>query len=328
MLHVDMHTFHQSKPLRALKDPILKRTELSGLQAVVAVASRNNFRAAAEELGLSASAVSHAVSALEERMGVRLFHRTTRSVALSEAGRDFLSRVAPALREIEGAIDATTASSPRPAGTLRINTSEAAAHQLLTLYVPAFIKRYPDMRVDLVTEGRLVDIVAEGFDAGVRLADAVPQDMVAANFGPEQGFVVVGAPSYFKVKGREVPVTPHDLRLHGCIRNRLASGAVWRWEFSKQGEAMSMDVEGPLTLDNNLLRLEAALSGVGLVYINEWSVSKQIQAGRLVRMLKDWTPSIGRLSLYYPGHRHVPAGLRAFVDLLREIDAKRITASQ
>lgn len=306
----------------------MKRTELSGLQAVVAVASRNNFRAAAAELGLSASAVSHAVSALEERMGVRLFHRTTRSVALSEAGRDFLSRVAPALREIEGAIDATTASSPRPAGTLRINTSEAAAHQLLTLYVPAFIKRCPDMRVDLVTEGRFLDIVAEGFDAGVRLGNAVPQDMVAAQFGPEQGFVVVGSPAYFKTKGRVAPATPHDLRSHCCVRNRLASGAIWRWDFSRQGEEMSLDVEGVLTLDNNLLRVEAALSGVGLVYMNEWSASKHIQAGRLVRVLSDWTPSIGRLSLYYPGHRHVPAGLRAFVDVLREIDVKRNHASQ
>ena len=304
----------------------MKRTELSGLQAVVAVASRNNFRAAAAELGLSASAVSHAVSALEERMGVRLFHRTTRSVALSEAGREFLSRVAPALREIEGAIDATSAMSPRPAGTLRINTSEAAAHQLLTLYVPEYLKRYPDMQVDLVTEGRLVDIVADGFDAGVRLAGSVPQDMVAAQFGPEQGFVVVGAPGYFKVQGRTIPSTPHDLQSHRCIRNRLASGAIWRWEFSKQGEAISLDVAGPVTLDNSHLRLEAALAGVGLVYMNEWSASKHINAGRLVRVLQDWTPSIGRLSLYYPGHRHVPAGLRAFVELLREVDAKMLKA--
>jgi len=297
----------------------MKRTELSGLQAVVAVAARHSFRAAAAELGLSASAVSHAVSALEERMGVRLFHRTTRSVALSEAGREFLSRVAPALREIEGAIDATSAMSPRPTGTLRINTSEAAAHQLLAAYLPEYLGRYPDMQVDLVTEGRLVDIVAEGFDAGVRLAGSVPQDMVAARFGPEQGFVVVGAPAYFQ--GRAVPATPHDLQAHRCIRNRLASGALWRWEFSRQGEVMSLDVDGPVTLDDNGLRLEAALAGIGLVYMNAWSAGPHVQAGRLVQVLQDWTPSIGQLALYYPGHRHVPAGLRAFVALLREVDA-------
>lgn len=298
----------------------MRRTELSGLQAVAAVAARNSFRAAAAELGLSASAVSHAVSALEERMGVRLFHRTTRSVALSEAGREFLSRVAPALREIEGAIDATSAQSPRPSGTLRINTSEAAAHQLLAAYLPEYLQRWPDMQVDLVTDGRLVDIVAEGFDAGVRLAGSVPQDMVAARFGPEQGFVVVGAPAY--LRDRAAPVTPHDLKLHRCVRNRLASGAIWRWEFSRQGEVMSLDVDGPVTLDDNGLRLQAALAGIGLVYMNAWSARPHVQAGRLVQLLQDWTPSIGHLALYYHGHRHVPAGLRAFVQLLREVDAR------
>ena len=298
----------------------MKRTELSGLQAVVAVAARNSFRAAAAELGLSASAVSHAVSALEERMSVRLFHRTTRSVALSEAGREFLGRVAPALREIEGAINDTSAQSPRPAGTLRINTSGAAAQQLLAAYLSEYLQRYPDMQVDLVTEGRLVDIVAEGFDAGVRLANSLPQDMVAARFGPEQAFVVVGAPAYFQ--GRDLPTTPHDLASHRCIRNRLASGALWRWEFSRHGEVMVLDVDGPLTLDDNGLRLQAALGGIGLVYINAWSAGPYLQAGRLVQVLEDWTPSIGRLALYYPGHRHVPAGLRAFVELLREVDAR------
>ncbi|MGJ7512724.1 LysR family transcriptional regulator [Variovorax sp. GT1P44] len=298
----------------------MKRTELSALQAVVAVASHQNFRAAAAELGLSPSAISHAVSALEERMGVRLFHRTTRSVSLSEAGRGFLARIAPALKEIEGAIDSTTALRPTPAGTLRINTSETAAHQLLVTYVREYLKRYPDMRVDMVTEGRLVDIVAEGFDAGVRLSNSVPQDMVAAPFGPEQGFAVVGSPSYFK--GREIPRTPHDLQSHQCIRNRLPSGSLWRWEFSKHGDYISLDVDGPITLDNTLLRLEAALAGLGLVYINEWSVRKEVRSGRLLLVLQDWTPPLGRLALYYPGHRHVPAGLRAFVDVLREVDTK------
>lgn len=300
----------------------MKRLELSGLQAVVAVASHNNFRSAAAALGLSASAVSHAVSALEERIGVRLFHRTTRSVALSEAGRDFLGRIGPALREIEGAIDATSARGSCPTGTLRINTSEAAAQQMLAAYVPEYLKRHPDMRVDLVTEGRLVDIVADGFDAGVRLADAVPQDMVAAPFGPEQGFVVVGSPAYFQAEGRTLPTTPNDLRAHRCIRNRLPGGAPWRWEFNRQGEAFSVDVPGPLTLDNNVLRLQAALAGLGLVYMNAWSAQAHLQSRRLVQVLADWTPSVGRLALYYPGHRHVPTGLRAFVAVMREVDGQ------
>ncbi|ALV04941.1 DNA-binding transcriptional LysR family regulator [Roseateles depolymerans] len=298
----------------------MRRTDLSGLQAVAAVAARQSFRAAAADLGQSASAVSHAVSALEARMGVRLFHRTTRSVALSEAGREFLARIAPALQEIEGAMDATRAQSPRLAGTLRINTSEAAAHQLLASCLPEYLQRYPDMQVDVVTEGRMVDIVAEGFDAGIRLASSVPQDMVAARFGPEQGFVVVGSPAY--LRDRPAPTTPHDLSSHRCIRNRLASGALWRWEFIRQGETVSLDVDGPLTLDDNGLRLQAALAGIGLVYINAWAARPHLQAGRLVQVLQDWTPGVGRLALYYPGQRLAPAGLRALVALLREVDAR------
>lgn len=297
----------------------MNRADLSALQAVVAVASHTNFRAAAAELGLSPSAVSHAISALEARMGVRLFHRTTRSVSLSDAGRDFLARIEPALKEIGGAIDSATAQSPQPTGTLRINTSETAAHQMLSNYVGTYLSRYPDMRVDIVTEGRLIDIVAGGFDAGVRLSSSVPQDMVAAHFGPEQGFAVLGSPGYFAKHG--VPRTPQDLKSHRCVRNRLPSGAVWRWEFKKHDEELSLDVDGPLTLDNNLLRREAALAGVGLVYMNEWTVLKEIRSKLLVPVLSDWTPSLGRLALYYPGHRHVPAGLRAFVDILRDIDS-------
>jgi DNA-binding transcriptional LysR family regulator len=184
------------------------------------------------------------------------------------------------------------------------------------------------VQVDLVTEGRLVDIVAERFDACVRLFDTVPQDMVAVCFLPEQGFVVVGAPAYFKAKGRSIPTSPHDLKSHHCIRNRLASGAIWRWDFSRRGEVVSLDVEGPLTLDNNLLRLGAALASVGVVYMNEWSARQQIEAGRLARVLQDWTPSIGRLALYYPGHRHVPTALRAFVEVMREVNAKTTTRSR
>ena len=297
----------------------LDRTELSALQAVVAVAAHKNFRAAAAALGLSPSAVSHAVSGLEARMGVRLFHRTTRSVSLSEAGRGFLARIEPALKEIDGAIDATSALSPTPTGTLRINTSETAAHQVLSGYVGNYLTAYPDVRVDIVTEGRLVDIVADGFDAGVRLSISVPQDMVAAPFGPEQGFAVLGSPAYFSKHG--IPRTPQDLKAHRCIRNRLPSGAIWHWTFHRQGEEFELEVDGPLTLDSNLLRREAALAGLGLVYMNEWMVLDDIKAKRLVPVLSDWTPSLGRLALYYPGHRHVPAALRAFVDVLRDVDA-------
>ncbi|MET0527318.1 MAG: LysR family transcriptional regulator [Microvirga sp.] len=296
-------------------------TGLVELNAVVAVASHRSFRAAATELGMSPSALSHAVAALEQRMGVRLFNRTTRSVSLTEAGEQFLAKVGPALREIAEAIDATNVFRDSPAGTLRLNMSEGAARQLLTPIVLEFMRRYPQMQVDLVTQGRLVDIVAEGFDAGIRLAEAVPQDMIAIPCGPEQRYAVVGAPVYFESHAR--PKTPGDLVAHECIRGRLPSGAMLKWEFEKRGEQMVVDVKGALTLDHYELWIEAAREGAGLAYVNEWSVSHEISSGRLIRVLEDWTPPFPGLSLYYPGHRHVPASLRAFIGIIREAVSRR-----
>ncbi len=299
----------------------MPRTGLVELNTVVAVASHRSFRAAATELGMSPSALSHAIAALEQRMGVRLFNRTTRSVSLTEAGEQFLAKVRPALREIAEAIDATNVFRDSPAGTLRLNMSEGAARQLLTPIVLEFMRRYPQMQVDLVTQGRLVDIVAEGFDAGIRLAEAVPQDMIAVPCGPEQRYAVVGSPAYFN--SRTHPKTPGDLVAHECIRGRLPSGAMLKWEFEKRGEQMVVDVKGSLTLDHYELWIEAALEGAGLAYINEWSVSHEISSGRLVRVLEDWTPPFPGLALYYPGHRHVPAGLRAFIGIIREAASRR-----
>jgi DNA-binding transcriptional LysR family regulator len=299
----------------------MPRTGLVELNAVVAVASHRSFRAAATELGMSPSALSHAIAALEQRMGVRLFNRTTRSVSLTEAGEQFLAKVRPALREIAEAIDATNVFRDSPAGTLRLNMSEGAARQILTPIVLEFMRRYPQMQVDLVTQGRLVDIVAEGFDAGIRLAEAVPQDMIAIPCGPEQRYAVVGAPAYFENHAH--PKTPGDLVAHECIRGRLPSGAMLKWEFEKRGEQMAVDVKGLLTLDHYELWIEAALEGAGLAYVNEWSVSHEISSGRLVRVLEDWTPPFPGLALYYPGHRHVPAGLRAFIGIIREAASRR-----
>jgi DNA-binding transcriptional LysR family regulator len=299
----------------------MARTGLVELNAVVAVASHRSFRAAATELGMSPSALSHAIAALEQRMGVRLFNRTTRSVSLTQAGEQFLAKVRPALREITEAIDATNVFRDSPAGTLRLNMSEGAARQILTPIVLEFMRRYPQMQVDLVTQGRLVDIVAEGFDAGIRLAEAVPQDMIAIPCGPEQRYAVVGAPAYFE--NHVHPKTPGDLVAHECIRGRLPSGAMLKWEFEKRGEQMVVDVKGSLTLDHYELWVEAALEGAGLAYVNEWSVSHEISSGRLIRVLEDWTPPFPGLALYYPGHRHVPAGLRAFIGIIRETTSRR-----
>lgn len=295
----------------------MQKSGLMELNAVVAVSTHRSFRRAAAELGLSPSALSHAIAALEQRLGVRLFHRTTRSVSLSEAGEQFLMRVQPALREISAAMEAVGEFRDTPAGTLRLNTSEGAAQMVLTPIVLEYLKRYPDMRVDIVTDRSLVDIVAGGFDAGIRLAESVPQDMIAIPITPPLRFAVVGAPLYFA--NRKKPKVPADLIGHNCIRVRFPSGTVYKWEFEKRGDVQSIDVSGSLTLDSHHLMLEAALQGAGIAWTNEFAASAHLESGSLVRVLKDWTPEYPGLSLYYPANRYMPAGLRAFINLVREI---------
>jgi DNA-binding transcriptional LysR family regulator len=297
----------------------MQKASLAELDAAIAVARRGNFRAAALELGMSSSALSHAVAGLEARLGVRLFNRTTRSVSLSAAGEQFVAQVAPALAEIRGAMDAVNIHRDTPAGTLRINTSVGAARMILTPLILEYLKLYPEMRVDLVTEGRLIDIVVDGFDAGIRIQEAVPRDMIAVPIGGPLRSVVVGSPTYFE--GRIKPQTPGDLLQHQCIRARMASGAIYRWEFERRGEAMEIDVPGELSLDEMTLMHEAVRAGVGLSYLSEWTVKADLASGRLVQVLDDWTPAYPGLCLYYPGRRHVPAGLRAFIDLIRRTAA-------
>jgi DNA-binding transcriptional LysR family regulator len=291
-------------------------TGLFELNAVAAISAHRSFRAAATELGISPSALSHAIAGLEKRLGVRLINRTTRSVSLSQAGERFLARVSPALREIAGAIEDVNAFRDTPTGTLRINFKERAGHLILRPVVAKYLRLYPDMQVELTVEGRPIDIVAEGFDAGIRLAESVPQDMVAVPCGPDSRFIVVGAPSYFERKS--VPRSPADLLAHECIRRRMPGGKLYRWEFEKRGEEMALDVPGRLTLDNDGLMIEAALEGLGLAFVSDWWVADYLGDGSLQAVLEDWTPPFPGLCLYYPRHRHMTAGLRAFVDLIRQ----------
>lgn len=299
----------------------MKTSGLGELEAVLAVARHRNFRAAAGELGVSTSALSHSVAALESRIGVRLFNRTTRSVSLSEAGTQFVDSVAPALSTIRDALDTAGSFRDTVSGVLRINTSAGAAKQVMALFID-YIRRYPEMKLDIVTEGKLIDIVADGFDAGIRLADTVPQDMIAVPFGDTQRFAVVGSPDYFT--RHKPPRTPADLLAHQCIRMRMPSGSIYQWEFERHGEALRIDAKGALTLDEPGLMLQAARAGLGLAYMSEWNVAADLQDGTLVRVLEGWTPPLDGLCLYYPGRRHMPAGLRALIDLIREqADARR-----
>lgn len=292
------------------------RPGLTELEAVLAVARQGSFRAAAASLEMSTSALSQSVASLESRLRTRLFHRTTRSVRLTEAGERFVAEVGPALADIHGAIERISDHGEAPKGSLRINTSVGAARRVMGPYLIPYLLRYPEVRLDLVTEDRLIDIVREGFDAGFRTMDMVPGDMIAVPLGPPVRFAVVGSLDYFARHGR--PVTPADLARHACIRARMPAGHIYHWEFERHGEASTVDVGGTLTLDEPQLMLEAARAGLGLSYLTEFNVEDDLAAGRLERVLEDWTPPFDRLCLYYPGRRHVPAALRALVDLIRE----------
>ena len=286
------------------------------LEAVVAVARSGGFRAAARELGMSSSALSHAVAALEARLGVRLLNRTTRSVALSAAGEQFVTEVAPALAAIRAAIEHVDEHRTEPSGILRLNMAPGAARMILAPLVFAYLRRYPRASIELVTEGALVDVVGQGFDAGIRLAEFVPPDMIAVPITRGMCSAVVGSPGYFKSHGR--PKAPAELKNHRCIRARMASGVIYRWEFEKRGESVAMDVPGPLILDESDLMLQAALAGEGLAYLADFATAGHVAGGRLERVLEDWLPAYPGLCLYYPSRRHVPAKLRAFIALVRE----------
>jgi DNA-binding transcriptional LysR family regulator len=286
------------------------------LKAVVAIGRHRSFKAAAVELGISRTALSHAIATLEARLGIQLLHRTTRSVSPTVAGEQFVTSIGPALGDIGLALDAVNSHRDKPAGKLKLNLTVGAARQLLAPIVLDFLRRYPDMEIDLVTEGKLIDIVADGFDAGVRFAESVPQDMIAVPIGPPQRFAVVASPAYFAQHLK--PKTPDDIRFHCCIKARMASGVVYRWEFERRGETIRIDVKGQITLDEFSLILTAALSGTGLAYLPEWDVLDAIKSGQLERVLEEWTPPFPGLCLYYPSRRRLSAGVRAFLDFIQE----------
>ncbi|WP_367192919.1 LysR family transcriptional regulator [Amorphus sp. 3PC139-8] len=299
---------------------IMYRPGLNDLEAVLAIARRGSFRAAAVDLGMSTTALSNAIGKLEKELGVRLFNRTTRSVSLTDAGRLFVDQIGPPLQDIRDAMNGVRSQQAMPSGTLRINTFATAAREILSPLVFEFLRRHPQVHVDLVTEGRLVDIVAEGFDLGVRSADLVPTDMIAIPLGRPQRYAVVGSPGYFDVHDR--PRVPPDLLSHKCIRVRLPNGALYRWAFRKGDQSAQIDVDGPITLDEASLARTAVLGGIGLGFFIEANVRAEIEAGTLIRVLEDWTPPLAPLALYYPGRRNPSAALKTFIGMARSFGQK------
>jgi DNA-binding transcriptional LysR family regulator len=291
------------------------RIDPSDLATFLAIARHRSFRAAATELGVSASALSHALRSIEERLNVRLINRTTRSVALTEAGARLFERITPAFRDIDDALEDLNSFRGKPAGTLRFNAARQSTQLVLLPIVTKFVKAFPDINVEIVVNDALIDMVAAGFDAGVRFGEIIAADMIAVPIGPRHRFAVVGSPGFFKQ--HKPPRTPHDLKSLPCIRYRFTGGHLYRWEFARGGIELAIDVAGRLTINDQDLMLDAALDGAGLAYVFEAQASQMIAKRKLVRVLADWCPAYPGFFLYYPSRRQLPAALRAFVDFAR-----------
>ena len=289
---------------------------MTAFMAFLAVATHRSFRSAAAELNITPSAISHAIKALEQRLGARLFNRTTRSVSLSDAGERLAEKLRPAMASIEEALQSVDAGADAPRGTIRINASEGAIRLVLKPVMARFLQLYPQVHLDIVSDGRLDDIVSNGFDAGIRLAEAVPRDMVAVAVTAPMRFAVVASPAYLQARSR--PMRPLDLHQHDCIRFRFESGAIYRWEFERQGVTERVNVSGPITLTDQPLMVDAAVDGIGIAFVPEHLALEPLADGRLLRLLEDWCPEFPGLSLYYPGHRHVPPGLKALIGVLQQ----------
>lgn len=297
----------------------MQRRHLDDLLAFVAVARERSFTKAAARLGVSQSALSHTIRGFEERMGVRLLTRTTRSVAPTEAGERLLRTVRPKLDEIESELEAVGELREKPAGTVRITATENAADAILLPKLTPLLRHYPDINVEITIDYGLTDIVAERFDAGVRSGEQVAKDMIAMRIGPDMRMAVVGAPSYFD--GRPEPKHPRDLTAHNCINLRLPThGGVYAWEFEKGDHELNVRVEGQLTFNSATQMLHAALAGAGLAYLPEDTVTPHLEDGRLKRVLAGWCPPFSGYHLFYPSRRQHSAAFALVLETLRYRD--------
>jgi DNA-binding transcriptional LysR family regulator len=293
----------------------MRTTDLSELAAFAAVARHKSFRRAGEERGVTASAVSHAVSSLEQRVGIRLLNRTTRSVSLTDAGAMLLARLSPAFSDIGTALDGLNQFRETPFGKVRINVPSSIAPFVVGPALKPLLRSNPNLEIEIAATDRLVDIAEEGFDAGIRLGESLRDGMTAVKIKPRLRFAVVGSPAYFRKY--PAPRTPGDLKRHSCIQNMYPSGTRYAWEFRKGDKTLEFQPTGPLSLDDHSLMLKAAIDGVGLAYLWENHAAAAIADGRLVRCLEPWCAPQDWPYLYYPTRKYISAGLRAVIEIMR-----------
>ncbi|QND51260.1 LysR family transcriptional regulator [Phyllobacterium sp. 628] len=293
----------------------MDRSHLPQLAIFATVAACGGFRGAAKQLGIAPSAISHAISSLEHSLGVRLLARTTRSVTVTEEGALLLKRLRPALAEIDLALDAAKEANNRVAGTLRLSVPPFAAHWLLAPRLAAFSAVYPGVTLEVRIEEAFNDIVAAGVDAGMRLGESLEPDMIAVRMSDPIRASIVASPGYFD--NHSIPLHPHDLARHLCIRRRFSSGQVYRWEFEKDGEEIVIDVNGPLILGDDRLVTQAVLGGAGVAFLLGHMASEPIADGRLISVLEDWCGPFPGVYLYYPSRRQMRPALRAFIDFFK-----------
>lgn len=293
----------------------MDRRALPDLTAFALLAELRSFRRAGQALGVSASALSHRLRRMETELGVRLLNRSTRSVAPTEAGERLLARLGPALADIEAGLSEVQEFRERPAGRLRLNVPRSAARLAIGPRIGGFLRAYPDIRVEVVADNNLVDIIAGGFDAGIRFDESLPAEMVAVRVGQPLRMVAAASPDYVAERG--APKHPDDLAAHACLRMRFPSGAFYDWELEKGDDIRRVAVSGPLIADDIEVLKQAAVDGAGIAFLIEPSVSEELADGRLVSLLDDWCPPFPGYSIYYPSRRQVSPALRAFIDWMR-----------
>lgn len=295
----------------------LNRTDLADFAYFLAIARHHSFKEAAVEMGVTTSALSHAITALEGRRGVRLLNRTTRSVTLTAAGEELYAAIEGPLASIAHASDTLDQYRNAPAGRVRINVLEDAFTLLLDPVMPTFIERYPEVEVDISVSNRMIDVIGSGFDAGIRYGGTVPEDMIAQRLSPDIRWIAAAAPTYLTRFG--TPQTPHDLKDHRCIRIRLGNDQIYQWEFEQGEDIVSVGTPGPLTVDASHAALGLGLSGAGIVYGSEPVLRSYLESGSLLPVMADWSSMGPGFQIYYTGRRQVPTGLRLLIDLIREL---------